>query len=146
MPFQLLTVRHIFEIGEVVNSWTKVTRPQSLMNFALRCVRISPGVNCRAELVTLVRAYSRNGASHRLARGICNDSGIYINKIVPTCNYVNSNYYNLNKLKTQSLDACVWMQHNICKYQSTHIISSLVQCISELSNDLGVNFFLTIPC
>ncbi len=28
-------------------------RPQSLMNFALRCVRIFPGVNSRAELVTL---------------------------------------------------------------------------------------------
>ncbi len=28
-------------------------RPQSLMNFAPRCVRISPGVNSRAELVTL---------------------------------------------------------------------------------------------
>ncbi len=52
LPFPLLAVRHIFEISEV-HPWAKVMRPQSLMNFALRCVRIFPGVNSRAELVTL---------------------------------------------------------------------------------------------
>ncbi len=30
-----------------------ITLTKSLMNFALRCVRIFPGVNSRAELVTL---------------------------------------------------------------------------------------------
>ncbi len=34
-------------------------------NFALRYVRIYPGVNSRAELVTLARVYARNGASRR---------------------------------------------------------------------------------
>ena len=55
LPFPLLTVRHIFEISEMTTHErrTIVTRPQSLMNFALRCVRIFSGVNSRAELVTL---------------------------------------------------------------------------------------------
>ncbi len=32
---------------------------------SLRCVRFYPGVNSRAELVTLARAYARNWASRR---------------------------------------------------------------------------------
>ncbi len=38
-------------------------RPQSLMNFALRCVRIFSDVNSRAELVTLAPGL-------RLAQGL----------------------------------------------------------------------------
>ena len=59
LPFPLLTVRHIYEISEMTTHErrTIVTRPRSLMNFALRialrCVHIFPGVNSRAELVTL---------------------------------------------------------------------------------------------
>ncbi len=44
-------------------------RPQSLMNFALRCVRIFPGVNSRAELVTLAPGLRPERRFAPLARG-----------------------------------------------------------------------------
>ncbi len=44
-------------------------RPQSLMNFALRCVRIFPGVNSRAELVTLAPSLRPERRFAPLARG-----------------------------------------------------------------------------
>ena len=55
LPLPLLTVRHIYEISEMTTHErrTIVTRPRSLMDFSLRCVRFYPGVNSRAELVTL---------------------------------------------------------------------------------------------
>ena len=58
-PLPLLTVRHIYEISEMTTHErrTIVTRPRSLMDFSLftsfHCVRFCPGVNSRAELVTL---------------------------------------------------------------------------------------------
>ena len=50
-----LTVRHIYEISEMTTHKrrTIVTRLRSSMDFSLRCVRFYPGVNSRAELVTL---------------------------------------------------------------------------------------------
>ena len=47
LPLPLLTVRHIFEISG------RSTHETLLMDFALRYVRFYPGVNTRAELVTL---------------------------------------------------------------------------------------------
>ena len=41
------------------------TRPRLLMNFTLRYVRIYPGVNSRAEFVTLALGYLGKGASYR---------------------------------------------------------------------------------
>ena len=45
-------------------------RPQSLMNFALRCVRIFPGVNSRAEFVTLAPDLRPERRFAPLARGL----------------------------------------------------------------------------
>ena len=53
----------------VVHPWTKVMRLQSLMNFALRCVPSSPGVNSRAELVTLAPGLRPEQRFAPLARG-----------------------------------------------------------------------------
>ena len=44
-------------------------RLQSLMNFALRCVRILSGVNSRAELVTLAPGLRLERRFASLARG-----------------------------------------------------------------------------
>ncbi len=43
----------------MVHPMNQSVRPQSLMNFALRYFRISPGVNSRAELVTLALGWRR---------------------------------------------------------------------------------------
>ncbi len=55
LPFPLLTFHHIYGISEMTTHErrTIVTRLRSLMDFSLRCVRFYPGVNSRAELVTL---------------------------------------------------------------------------------------------
>ena len=55
LPLPLQTVHHIYEISEMTTHErrTIVTRLRSLMDFSLRCVRFYPGVNSRAELVTL---------------------------------------------------------------------------------------------
>ncbi len=47
--------QHILEISEMTTHArrTIVTPLRSLMDFTLRCVRFYPGVNSRAELVTL---------------------------------------------------------------------------------------------
>ena len=50
--------------------WTKVTRPRLLMDFTLRCVRIFPGVNSRAELVTLAPGLHPERRFAPLARGL----------------------------------------------------------------------------
>ena len=46
----------------------QMMRPRSLMNFALRCVRIFPGIKSRAELVTL----DRPGLTPVTARSVIN--------------------------------------------------------------------------
>ena len=43
--------------------------PESLMNFALRCVLSSPGVNSRAELITLAPDLRPERRFAPLARG-----------------------------------------------------------------------------
>ncbi len=53
-------------------------RPQSLMNLALRCVRIFPGVNSRAELVTLAPGLRPERRFAPLARGQVFDDSILI--------------------------------------------------------------------
>ena len=61
LPLPLLTVRHIYEISEMttLERRTIVTRPRSLMDFSLCSVRFYPGVNSRAELVTLAPGLRR---------------------------------------------------------------------------------------
>ncbi len=48
---------------------TIVTRLRSLMDFTLRCVRFYPGVNSRAELVTLAPGLRPEWRFAPLARG-----------------------------------------------------------------------------
>ncbi len=71
MPVPLLTVRHIYEISEMTTRErrTIVMRPRSLMDFSLRCVRFYPGVNSRAELVTLAPGLRPERRFAQLARG-----------------------------------------------------------------------------
>ena len=57
---------------------TRVTRPRSLMDFTLRCVRFCPGVNSRAELVTLAPGLRPERRFAPLARGLF--VGILINE------------------------------------------------------------------
>ena len=45
-------------------------RPRLLMDFTLRCVRIFPGVNSRAELVTLAPGLRPERRFAPLARGL----------------------------------------------------------------------------
>ena len=72
LPLPLLTVRHIYEISEMTTHErrTIVTRPRSLMDFSLRCVCFYPGVNSRAELVTLAPGLRPGRRFAPLARGI----------------------------------------------------------------------------
>ena len=49
---------------------TIVTRLRSLMDFSLRCVRFYPGVNSRAELVTLAPGLRPERRFAPLARGL----------------------------------------------------------------------------
>ena len=49
---------------------TIVTRLRSLMDFTLRCVRFYPGVNSRAELVTLAPGLRPERRFAPLARGL----------------------------------------------------------------------------
>ncbi len=76
LPLPLLTVRHIYEISEMTTHErrTIVTRPRSLMDFSLRCVRFYPGVNSRAELVTLAPGLRPERRFAPLARGLINYS------------------------------------------------------------------------
>ncbi len=54
LPVPLLTVmRSVRGPPMHLERRTIATRPQSLIDFTLRCVRFYPGVNSRAELVTL---------------------------------------------------------------------------------------------
>ena len=45
-------------------------RPRLLMNFTLRCVRFYPGVNSRAEIVTLATGLRLERHFAPLARGL----------------------------------------------------------------------------
>ena len=52
-----------------VHPWTIAMRPRLLMDFTLRCVRFYPGVNSRAELVTLAPGLRPERRFAPLARG-----------------------------------------------------------------------------
>ena len=75
LPFSLLTVRHIFEIsGRSTHEpkWCARDYWWTLHFATLRCVRIFPGVNSRAELVTLAPGLRPERRFAPLARGIWN--------------------------------------------------------------------------
>ncbi len=55
---------------------TIVTRLRSLMDFSLRCVRFYPGVNSRAELVTLAPGLRPERRFAPLARGLSIDEHV----------------------------------------------------------------------
>ena len=57
-------------------------RPRLLMDFTLRCVRFYPGVNSRAELVTLAPGLRPERRFAPLARGLMKD--IHYSKVVIT--------------------------------------------------------------
>ena len=58
---------------------TIVTRPRSLMDFSLRCARFYPGVNSRAELVTLAFGSGIN-TNYRITLMHCNKQ-LYVDKL-----------------------------------------------------------------
>ncbi len=69
LPLPLLTVRHVYEMTTHERR-TIVTRLRSLMDSSLRCVRFYPGVNSRAELVTLAPGLRPERRFAPLARGL----------------------------------------------------------------------------
>ncbi len=66
----------IYEISEMTTHErrTIVTRLRSLMDFLLRCVCFYPGVNSRAELVTLAPGLRTERRFALLARGLITSS------------------------------------------------------------------------
>ncbi len=59
---------------------TIVTRLRSLMDFTLRCVRFYPGVNSRAELVTLAPGLRPERRFAPLARGQEQNKNVFENR------------------------------------------------------------------